>query len=102
MYAQTTENTAMFRHSAFRRPHVPPTDQLWTTADVAKFLKISMSKFAYLRAMGKMAPPVVTVGKALRFHPREVKAWACAGGPTVTEWEAMKKRRGLIFDAENL
>jgi hypothetical protein len=75
---------------------------LWTTTDVLEFLKISPSKFAYLRAMGLMVPPITQLGRSLRFHPREVRAWACSGGPSVTEWEAIKKRRGWIFSGENL
>lgn len=77
-------------------------ERLWTTADVINCLKISESKFAYLRAMGRMVPPVAQLGRALRFHPAEVKTWACIGGPSVAEWEASKKRRGLVFDGENL
>jgi hypothetical protein len=81
---------------------MPSGKRFWTTADVIDCLGISESKFAYLRAMGKMVLPVAQLGKALRFHGGEVRAWACAGGPSVAEWEAIKKRRGLVFDGENL
>jgi hypothetical protein len=85
-----------------RPPHHgdAPVERFWTSADVIECLKISESKFAYLRAMGKMAPPVAQLGRVLLFHPREVKEWACAGGPSVTEWEATKKRRGWHLPAK--
>jgi predicted DNA-binding transcriptional regulator AlpA len=75
--------------------------KLWTTADVAAFLQISASKFAYLRAQGLMAPPVATLGKSLRFHPNEVRSWVCAGCPPVDEWIAMKRRDPNLFDQCN-
>ncbi len=80
----------------------PTFEPLWTVNEVVAFLGISASKFAYLRAMGRMVPPITTLGRSLRFHPREVKEWACAGGLSVTEWTAMKKRRGWVFTGENL
>jgi hypothetical protein len=81
---------------------MPGTKRFWTTADVISCLGICESKFFTMRAMGEMVAPVAKVGNALRFHPREVVEWACAGAPPLSEWEAIKKRRGLVFDGENL
>jgi hypothetical protein len=75
--------------------------RLWTATDVMLFLGIGASKFFTLRSLGQMVLPVATVGKSLRFHPGEVKAWACAGCPPVTEWEAAKRRDPNLFDRQN-
>ena len=78
-----------------------PSGRLWTTADVAAFLQIGASKFATLRAQGLMVPPVATIGRALRFHPNEVRCWACNGCPHVDEWNAMKRRDRNLYDIYN-
>ncbi len=83
------------------RSEVAASGRLWTSADVVAFLQISASKFAYLRAQGLMVPPVATLGKSLRFHPNEVRSWACAGCPPVDEWIAAKRRDRNLFEQWN-
>jgi len=78
-----------------------PVGKLWTTCDVANFLQIGSSKLAYLRAQGMLVLPVAKLGKALRFHPNEVRAWSCAGCPPADEWEAAKLRDPNLFDRQN-
>ena len=58
-------------------------ETLWTSDDVADYLRISPRKFAYLRAQGQMIPPVAQLGKRLLYDPDEVRAWTRAGCPTL-------------------
>lgn len=76
-----------------------PTNQetLWTTDDVARYLRISRRKFSCLRSQGQMAPPVAQLGNRLLFEPQEVRAWVQAGCPRVTDWEILKQREDLRF-----
>jgi hypothetical protein len=69
-------------------------EPLWTTADVTHYLGVSPRKFAYMRAQGSMLAPIARIGRELRFSPAEVRAWAQAGCPPITEWEATKRREG--------
>jgi len=75
--------------------------RLWTSSDVADFLRIGKSKLATLRAQGLLLLPIAKVGRSLRFHPNEVRAWSCAGCPPVKEWEAAKRRDPNLFDWQN-
>ena len=49
-------------------------DQLWTVADVAKFLGASLSWVRHASASGQL--PRTRIGGLLRFHPDEVRAYA--------------------------
>jgi excisionase family DNA binding protein len=51
----------------------PPSDTLWTVADVAEFLKVSRD-WVYRRAASKDLPSR-KVGSHLRFVRAEVLAW---------------------------
>lgn len=98
-YSKTNSSTAIH---AVRMKSRCLAQRFWTTADVVECLGISAAKFHTLRSMGQMVAPVAAVGRALRFHPREVIEWTCAGAPSLAEWEAVKRRRGLVYDAKNL
>lgn len=75
---------------------------LWTSADVASYLRIGQRKFAYLRSQGRMVPPIARLGKSLRFDQEEVRAWVRAGCPPAVEWDATKRRDGhRIFRTQN-
>jgi hypothetical protein len=65
-----------------------------------EFLRVKSSRFYYLRNMGQMVPPVAKIGRSLRFHPAEVKAWVLAGSPSLDEWEGKKRRNPGLFDRE--
>lgn len=48
----------------------PTNDTLWTTEDVAAFLRVSLKTVFNLRKTGL---PYLQLGGAVRFHPQEVR-----------------------------
>ena len=71
-------------------------NELWTSGEVATFLRISRRKLFYLRSQG-MLPPTIRIGRSLRFRAAEVRAWVNAGCPSLAEWEVVKDRKSLEF-----
>ena len=55
-------------------------DELWTAADVARFLKTSRS-WVYHRAQAGFLP-CVKIGGLLRFDPAAIRALAVGVGPS--------------------
>ena len=53
---------------------VQPRENLWTVAEVAEYLRVSVS-WVYLHA-GMSDLPSLRVGGLLRFHPDAVRAYA--------------------------
>jgi len=51
-------------------PTSEPDDELWTTKEVAKFLRVSLKTVFNLRKRGL---PYVQLGGAVRFVPGEIK-----------------------------
>ena len=51
-----------------------PTEPLWTTEDVARYLRKTANWVRDLTRAGKM--PGFKVGKEWRFKKNEIKAWA--------------------------
>ena len=59
------------RESLAGEPNQPPPDtQLWTTKEVATFLRVSLKTVFNLRKKGL---PFVQLGGAVRFVPQEIK-----------------------------
>lgn len=58
--------------------------ELWTTVEVARYLKTSRSWVYQATASGRL--PSVRVGHLRRFHPATIQAWATAkaSGPVST------------------
>lgn len=52
----------------------PARDQLWSIADLSRYLQIPVESIRKWRARGG-GPPAFVVGKHLRFDPAEVAAW---------------------------
>jgi predicted DNA-binding transcriptional regulator AlpA len=59
---------------------VPPTDQAWTTTDVAEFLRVSVRHVYNLRTTDATFPQPVPVGRALRWPSDVVPEWLKRGG----------------------
>lgn len=53
-------------------PHV--SEPLWTAADVAAFLRVSLSMVYKLRRQGSL--PAIRVGALFRFQPDAVRGFA--------------------------
>jgi predicted DNA-binding transcriptional regulator AlpA len=54
-----------------------PIKALWTLHDAALFLALSVRSVERLRNRGEF-PPAVRIGRAVRFEPGAVVAWARA------------------------
>lgn len=66
-------------NSSNHRGSDPPQDSLWSTADVAEYLKVSRS-WVYQRAeAGEL--PCLRIGGLLRFDPEGVRAYARGESP---------------------
>ncbi|WP_433594411.1 helix-turn-helix transcriptional regulator [Nocardia sp. CA-145437] len=51
-----------------------PENRLWTAEETAYFLGVSV-KTLYQWKWLRQGPPVVLVGRRLRYHSAKVKAW---------------------------
>lgn len=48
--------------------------KLWTPAEVAEFLDVSLSQLAYLRRK-RTGPAYTRIGREVRYVPRTVEQW---------------------------
>jgi hypothetical protein len=55
------------------RPFPP---RLWTIKEAATFLAVPTSTLYYWSYVGEGGPPVLRIGKSLRYNPYDVAAWA--------------------------
>ncbi|MCX4097303.1 helix-turn-helix transcriptional regulator [Nocardia sp. alder85J] len=51
-----------------------PDNRLWTAAEAAYFLGMSVKTLYQWKWLGE-GPPVTTVGRSLRYHPGKLRAW---------------------------
>ena len=54
----------------------PP--RLWTIRETAAFLAVPTSTLYYWSYLGEGGPPVLRIGKSLRYNPYDVAAWAAS------------------------
>lgn len=52
----------------------PP--RLWRVTDTAEFLGVPVSTLYYWSYLGEGGPPILRIGRCLRYEPRAVMAWA--------------------------
>lgn len=55
-------------------PPAPTCDRLWTIHDVSGFLGVPVGTLYQWRHRG-LGPPVLRLGKHLRYDPARVRAW---------------------------
>ena len=60
-------------------PRQMPT-RLWTVAETAAFLGIPASTLYYWSYRGEGGPRILRIGRALRYNPYDVDAWARSEG----------------------
>jgi len=83
-------------------------EHLFTPATLATYLGVAEQTIYNRHNAGGDLPPVIKVGRLLRFDPTEVKAWlqskskARTCGPTETTNLALPRRRGRPTKAEQL
>lgn len=53
---------------------LPP--RLWTVRETATFLGVPVSTLYYWSYLGEGGPPILRVGRCLRYNPQTVMAWA--------------------------
>jgi hypothetical protein len=64
----------MRRHEIETPRPLPP--RLWTVRETAEFLAVPTSTLYYWSYLGEGGPPVLRIGKSLRYNPYAVAAWA--------------------------
>ena len=53
---------------------LPP--RLWRVRETAEFLGVPASTLYYWSYLGEGGPPILRIGRSLRYDPRAVMAWA--------------------------
>lgn len=51
-------------------------DRLWNVKETAEFLGIPASTLYYWSHTGEGGPPILRIGRTLRYNPHSVIAWA--------------------------
>ena len=54
--------------------------QLWNIQQTAEFLGVPVSTLYYWSYRGEGGPPILRIGRCLRYEPNAVIAWARARG----------------------
>jgi excisionase family DNA binding protein len=67
------------------------TALLWTAAQVADALGVSVRLLYKLQASGRLPRPI-SFGRAVRWRREELEEWLAAGAPERSRWEAMRGR----------
>jgi len=78
------------------RPPAPTTPILWTTQDVARFLRKSPRWVQYATQASAAVPgsiPHVRLGRSVRFDPELVQAWVKQGCPPAATFSAWRQSR---------
>jgi len=55
---------------------MPP--RLWNIRETAEFLAVPTSTLYYWSYLGEGGPPMLRIGKSLRYNPYDVDAWAAS------------------------
>ena len=50
--------------------------RLWKVGETAEFLGVPVSTLYYWSYLGEGGPPILRIGRSLRYDPRSVMAWA--------------------------
>ena len=61
---------------------------LISSKDFHAMLGISQASFFRLRAMGKIGPRPIKLGKSVRWDEAEVKEWIAAKSPNARQWQS--------------
>ncbi|HEY9292052.1 MAG TPA: helix-turn-helix domain-containing protein [Microlunatus sp.] len=64
------------QHRAQQPDQVVPLPRLWTVSETAAFLSVPSSTLYYWSYLGEGGPPILRIGRSLRYDPRAVMAWA--------------------------
>jgi predicted DNA-binding transcriptional regulator AlpA len=62
---------------------------LITDVQAAALAGIARSTWHVLRSAGKIGPPAIRLGRAVRYRRADVEAWITAGCPDSQTWAAM-------------
>jgi len=54
----------------------PMPTRLWTVRETAEFLGVPVSSLYYWSYRNEGGPPVLRIGRCLRYDPHQVAAWA--------------------------
>lgn len=54
----------------------PLPDHLWDIRETATFLGVPVSTLYYWSYRGEGGPPILRIGRCLRYHPHSVMKWA--------------------------
>ena len=82
-------STAMSHHDA--EASDKGTALLWTAAQVADALGVSVRLLYKLQASARLPRPI-SFGRAIRWRREELEEWLAAGAPERARWEAMRSR----------
>jgi predicted DNA-binding transcriptional regulator AlpA len=62
---------------AIKQP-APLPDHLWDVRETAAFLGVPVSTLYYWSYRGEGGPPILRIGRCLRYSPRSVLEWAAS------------------------
>lgn len=82
----------------FHNPPQVSDGTLWSTSDVAKFLRCSERQVFNLRQQGL---PTIQVGGMIRFDPHRVRGWLSGVAPSQQGYERASQLADIAADSDD-